>query len=151
MARDYAALVASLRRKAADPVVLEPERRALLERAEAIEKNHPEAVTASSRFTDDTTVTSRDGRYNPFTRPANWTWVYYDDGPFTKPNPKPGENPDFDRQTREAWDTLWNLHRNQAQWNKPPDTDDLYEEEYKYGEDEDEDYGYDIYEGEEYE
>lgn len=176
MARDYAALVASLRRKAADPVVPDTERRALLERASEIEKNHPEAVTESSPFIDDTTVTGRDGRmpwqydenghFNPFARPPGYEERVYHDyfhqNPwggksyyatdartrFTKPNPKPGEDPEFDKKTREAWDELWNLHRSQAAWN-PPDADDLYEENYKYADDED--YGYDIYEGEEYE
>jgi hypothetical protein len=148
-----------LRAKAADPVVPETERRALLERAADIERRHPEIVTVKSRFTDNTSTTSRDGFYSPFTEASDpWGYdAYTSHGRtrFTKPNPKPGEDPNFDRRTKDAWDELYRLFQHQHQWNKPPqpDADDLISDEFKYdpGPGDDEDYGYDIYEGEDYE
>lgn len=149
MARDYARIVRALRAKADDPVVPEAEKRALRERADALEKKY---VSVSSPITDDTTTTSRDGYV--WTPPDYMRYMWQSDGrfnPFARP---PGyQNPGFDqRRYEEAVRQTENLLRNQHMWNKPPDEDDLIADEFKHdpGPDDDEDYGYDIYEGGEY-
>jgi DNA-binding LacI/PurR family transcriptional regulator len=141
MARDYGRIVRALRAKAADPVVSDHERRALLDRATAIEANHPEIVTVKSPSTDyTTTVTSRDGFVYDFRR----------HGP-ADPRHREWEGPTYEQ----SWEDVQRLFRNQHMWNKPPvpDEDDLISDEFKHdpGPGDDEDYGYDIYEGEEYE
>jgi hypothetical protein len=144
VARDYGRVVRALRAKAADPVVPDTERRALLDRADQIEANHPEIVTVKSPSTDYTTTTSRDG----------FAWPEYrwsSDGRF---NPF-ARHPGFDEaRYKAAQEETDRLFRNQHMWNKPPvpDEDDLIADEFKTdpGPGDDEDYGYDIYEGEEY-
>lgn len=149
---DYAKRIADLRRLGAPGSgATEAERKLANERADELEAKHRERVTESSPFTNHTTTTSRDGRgwYS-----TGWEYDQNVRSPggfrFTKPNPKPGEDPEFDRRTRQAWDEVWNLFHRQAQWNKVPDEDDLIADEWKHDA-EDEDYGYDIFEGEEYE
>lgn len=147
MARDYQKIIAGLRRKAADPALSAAEAKLYTDKANELEAKH---VTVSSPFTNHTTTTGRDGRnswnYDVQTSPGGFR--------FTRPNPPPGQDPEFDRRQRQAWDETWRLFHNQAQWNKPPvDEDDLIADEFKHdpGPGDDEDYGYDIFEGEEYE
>jgi hypothetical protein len=136
---DYARTARLLRAKAADPVVPDAERQALLEKAQDLETRYSNGKPSTI---NDTTVTSHDGRsYRP--EPQSWY-----------------------SQHRYSQQVLFDLLKNQWQWNteyydrngtpKPagPTADDLYEETYKYAdndpEDEDEDYGYDLFEGEDY-
>lgn len=65
---DYAQKARALRAKAADPVVPEAERQALLEKAAELEAKYSKP---NSPFTDQTTVTSRDG----FGKSAYDLWV----------------------------------------------------------------------------
>lgn len=123
------------------------EKAALLAKAREFEAKHAEAVTQYSRFTDDTTVTSRDGRPPYGTRDWDeWFEVM--------------KNIRKAQAERIAED----LQRNQWRWNseyydqdgkpKPqrsPDYDDIMEETYKYDPGEDEDYGYDEAFGERHE
>jgi hypothetical protein len=76
---------------------------------------------ANSSFTDDTVTTSRDGRAT------------------TVPT------------SEEAWRQVWLLFHQQHQWNKPPtdEEEDIVEDRFRE-EPEDEDYGYDMFEGEDW-
>lgn len=139
---DYTGKARALRAKAADHAVTPEERKILLAKAEELEAKYGKQ---SSPITDDTTTTSRDGRYNPFAYRGGhfeWTW----DVP---PQPRPFDQEEWQRRNRAAWEQLWNLHRSQEQWNRPHDEDVIYEEKYKYepGDelDEDEDEGYEGY------
>jgi hypothetical protein len=102
--------------------VPDTERRALLDRADALEAKYG---NSNSPSTDDTTVTGNDGYWS--VRFTSWQTAE--------------TFADQERRARAAWDTLWDLHRNQAAWNKEwdrstPDEDDLISEEYKYDHDE---------------
>lgn len=131
---DYAAKARALRAKAADPVVPDVERRALLEKARELEAKYG---NANSPFTNDTTVLGRDGR-PPYGSPGWYTWV---------------EVQRMYRQ-QQATQTAEDLAREQWRWNteyydihgnprrNEADTDDDYlEETYAW---EDEDANYDI-------
>lgn len=123
---DYAQKARALRAKAADPVVPDVERRALLEKARELEAKYG---NSSSLFTGDTTVTSRDGFFYPTGTTHRATTV---------------------PPSAEAWRATWNLFHNQHLWNKPPAEEDIIEENYREAPDEDEDYGYDILEGDDW-
>ena len=120
--RDYARIARALRAKAADPVVPPAERAALLEKATELETKYR---NANSRFTDDTTTTSRDGF--PAYGSPEWTiWA---------------ESFNAERR-RHAQKIAEDLARNQWRWNNGGFDDDYMEDTYKY-EPEDEDAGYD--------
>jgi hypothetical protein len=148
MARDYRETIRALRAKAADSATPEPERKALNDRADELEAKHSSgnppfrygSVNPSFRYVYDTTVTGRDG----FT-----SFALYDD-------------------------ILANLLRDQWAWNPvqcegcdawfirkpgtPPycekcsakmrEEQDIVEEQYR--DQPDEDYGYDIKEGDDW-
>jgi hypothetical protein len=122
---DYQARMSALRALAEHASTPEHERALAREKLAEMEAKHG---NFNSRATEDTTVTGADGRHH-FFYPTQTTTV-------------PPEN-----VSQAAWDALWNLYHNQYQWNRPPaDEADLVEEGYET----DEDAGYDIYEGGEY-
>lgn len=120
---DYLRTARLLRAKAADPVVPDTERRVLLEKAAELESKYRNRNSPSA---NDTTVIGRGG----YTGPVDDYWTNF------------LRYADAMRQTED-------LLRRQHQWNKPPEDDDITEEQYRY-QPEDEDAGYDIYESEEW-
>lgn len=126
---DYHAKIIALRAKAADPTVTAAESKTLSDKANELEEKYGKP---SSPSTDDTVTTSRDGR------PFAW-W----DGP-------QGYRATTVPPSKESWEAVWDLFHRQYQWNKPPDEADLVEENYQYDKNEDEDYGYDMQEGEDW-
>lgn len=143
---DYLAKARALRAKAADPVVPPAESAALLEKARELEAKYR---NGSSPFTNDTTVTGRDG------------FTFFGVPPFGSPEwDKWAEAIRKERQAQ-AQRVADDLLRNQWRWNteyydqfgrprpqRSPDHDDIMEETYKFDPEddpEDEDYGYDEY------
>lgn len=135
MPRDHLATIRALRAKAADPAVTPDEAKALTEKADELAEKYG---NPSSPPTDDTTVTSRDGFWTP---PS---YMYDPDGTFNPFRRPPGFTDP--QAASKAWETLRDLHKNQHKWNRPPDEADLVEEDYQ-SDPEDEDYGYDMHEG----
>lgn len=158
---DYLRLARLLREKAAyvppegsglQPVP-ETERLALIARAEELERKYGNGNSPSG---NNTTTTSRDGRFNPFARPPGWkdrqydyTFFFSDDlfQRFNAGTSSPQTAEASAEQQQRSWQTLYILLKNQHHWNKTPDEEDLVEEGYKHDYDEDEDYGYDMFEG----
>jgi hypothetical protein len=147
---DYLRTARLLRAKAADPVVPETERRALLDRAEKLEAKYRKPNSPPT----DNTATSTGPPTGPFS--YNSTFVYWD-----FPGPDGKTPPPTDEDLRKYWVVLQDLLKNQWMWNteyydkdgnpRPqPDVDDIYEEDYKYDEDDDEDYGYNLFGEEDY-
>lgn len=125
--RDYRETVRALRAKAHDPVTPEPEREACLAKASELEAKYG---NVTSRVTDDTIIINRSGGYNPFARKPGWRQPDYSD---------------------EYWNRyLADLLNRQWMWNREyydqdgnpvtkPDVDNIYEDDYKYDEENDED------------
>jgi hypothetical protein len=132
MPRDYGETIRALRAKAADKAVTPEEAKILREKADELEAKHG---NVNSPFTDDTTTTSRDGRY----------WEY---APYNVFYPKPETEEARRARWQEAYRQTWDLFLRQNMWNPPPE-EDIVEEGWQDAPDED--YGYDIYEGDDYE
>lgn len=172
---DYRGRIRALRALGAEGSgATEAERKLANERADQLERDHPEAaerVTESSPFTDHTTTTEREEAfYDFFIRrgSAGKSYYYYDRGPRTGhgSNMPPPNNGDFRPKgptPEQSWRDLQDLLRNQWKWNdkyydkdgKPRthvDDSTIVDEDYAYEPPgEDEDWGYKIYEEEDYE
>lgn len=142
---DYLDTARKLRAKAADKVTPEAERAALIERAEYLEKKYG---NASSRSTNDTTTTSRDGHTMTYSEWLNRNYdFFYANNGWRPPPPNEAER---ERRQREAERIAEQLKERQWMWNreyydrdgKPynHDPDDLIADEYKHDNEEDEDY-----------
>lgn len=125
MTQDYANKARALRAKAADKAVSSAERDSLLAKARELEAKYG-SVTVDSTITDETTITGRDGRGYPSTWDYH-AWTFYEPPPPPR-HTQAEEDAINARRRREAWDMLWNLHREQERWNRPPD--DVYNEQY---------------------
>lgn len=124
---DYLRKARALRAKAADPVVPAPEAKALLEKAAELEAKYR---NSNSPFTDETTVTSRDGRPS-YGSPLYEAWV---------------DAMNIRRQAQ-AQKIAEDLLENQWMWNT-----EYYDKDGKprpTEADEDEDYGYETFNTEE--
>lgn len=122
---DYVDKARKLRAKAADPTVTAEERESFMAKAREFEAK---AIKQDSRFTDDTTVTGRDGRSYNERRP----FVYWNSASHY------GKAPQY---SQESEDILYRLFFMQPTWNRSSEDEDIIEEDYR--EQEDEEAGYD--------
>ena len=129
---DYLRTARLLRAKAADPVVPDTERQALLERADDLEKKYS---NSSSRSTNDTTGTG--------TGPFTFTFTY------NMWQPRPETEAERRARYAESERQLRDLFNRQSAWNPPPWEEDIVEKDFRH-QPEDEDYGYDLFEEDDY-